>query len=106
MNNFNPNKKDKKFELNEGKKDIMDLLSSDQIENYIKSLSSPSFLGSIHLKKGTTPKARSIENLLKGELESKVNKSIKGSIFNPITKILIGIVIAFNIIWFTLLYFF
>jgi hypothetical protein len=108
MNESNDNYKktsNHDFEVNREKKDIINLLSSEQIENYIKNLSNPSFLGSIHLKKETQPNIQTIDRLLKEELESKVNNSIKSSIFNPITKILIIAAIAFNIFWFVFAYF-
>ncbi len=77
----------------------IDLCSSNHINNFIKSLSRPQFLGSIHLNKETTSNFSSVENLLKGELELKLNNSLKNIFFNPITKILILLTIAFNIFW-------
>ena len=81
------------------------LLSSSVIANSIKNLSNPRFLGSIHLKNTSRySNLSSVDNLLSGELELNVNKSLKNMLFNPITKILILLMIVFNLIWFLLLY--
>ncbi|MFW9897654.1 MAG: hypothetical protein ACFFDO_00135 [Candidatus Thorarchaeota archaeon] len=83
----------------------LNLLSSEALENSIKNLTNPRFLGSIHMK-NLRPNTNfsSIENLLKGELELKINKSLKNTIFNPIAKILIILMITFNIIWITIFF--
>lgn len=81
-------------------------LSSDYLHNIIKNISRPKFLGSIHLKNDTNNYNRSVENLLKGELEGKLTKSLKNEFLNPITKTLIILALVFNIIWFFLIYFF
>ncbi len=77
------------------------LLSSKQLEYQIKSLSAPKFLGSIHLQKemALNSSILPIQNVLNNELESKLNKSLKSTIFNPVTKILIVITLLFNILW-------
>ena len=81
------------------------LLSSSVLANSIKNLSNPRFLGSIHLKNTSRhSNISSVDNLLSGELELNVNKSLKNMLFNPITKILILLMIVFNLIWFLLLY--
>jgi len=81
------------------------LLSSSVLANSIKNLSNPRFLGSIHLKNTSRySNLSSVDNLLSGELELNVNKSLKNMLFNPITKILILLMIVFNLIWFLLLY--
>lgn len=85
------------------------LLYSNQLEKSIKNLSNPHFLGSIHLKNSNFVKFKSqnqIQNLLSGELELNVNKSLKNMLFNPITKILVLLMISFNLLWFLFLYFF
>ena len=81
-------------------------LSSDYLHNIIKNISRPKFLGSIHLKNDTNIYNRSVENLLKGELEGKITRSLKNTFLNPITKTLIILALIFNIIWFFLIYFF
>lgn len=82
------------------------LLSSEALSNNIKNLTNPSFLGSIHMKKTTqtTSNFSSVDNLLKGELELKLNKSLKNAMINPVTKILILLMITFNIIWITIFF--
>jgi hypothetical protein len=71
----------------------------------IKNLSRPPFLGSIHLKKEVNPGFNSIEKLIKEELELKLTRTLKNTLFNPITKILILLAIAFNILWVLFVYF-
>lgn len=81
------------------------LLSSNELDKSIKNLTNPRFLGSIHLKKSTTStNFSSVENLLNGELELKINKALKNSIFNPITKIMVLSMIVFNLLWIFFLY--
>ncbi|MBY8981923.1 MAG: hypothetical protein KGD57_03180, partial [Candidatus Lokiarchaeota archaeon] len=74
---------------------------SSQLDNIIKNLTKPRFLGSIHLEKQVNNNISSIENLIKNEHQSKLDKSIRNSIFNPFTKILIIIIVLFNILWFS-----
>lgn len=80
------------------------LFSSDALSNSIKNLSKPRFLGSIHMNKELVSNFSSVENLLNGELEMKLNKSLKNTLFNPITKILILITIIFNLVWLVLFF--
>jgi hypothetical protein len=81
------------------------LLSSEALENSIKNLTNPRFLGSIHIKNmSPTQNFSSVDSLLQGELELKINKSLKNTIFNPVTKILILSMIIFNILWITLFF--
>jgi len=72
---------------------------SNNLDYLIKKLSNPGFLGSIHLKKEMNPNYRQVENVLTIENESKLTRSLKNSIFNPVTKILIISAIIFNLIW-------
>ncbi len=75
-------------------------LNSYDFNSAIKSILNPKFLGSIHLKKGAMkPNTQLVENLMDGDVNLKMNKSLKSTIFNPITIILILIAIAFNLIW-------
>jgi len=88
-----------------GNIDKKPLLSSSALANSIKNLSNPRFLGSIHLKNTRRiSNISSVDNLLSGDLELNVNKSLKNMLFNPITKILILLMIVFNLIWFLLIY--
>ena len=87
------------------KKNKLDgLFSSDALSNSINNLSKPRFLGSIHMNKESVSNFGSVENLLNGELEMKLNKSLKNTLFNPITKFLILVTIIFNLVWLILLY--
>jgi hypothetical protein len=80
-------------------------LSSYDLNNFIKNLSHPKFLGSLHLKKeAMTTYNHTVENMVKGELEMKMNKSLKNTFLNPITLSLIFIAIIFNIAWIMFLY--
>ncbi len=88
---------DKKNKLN-------GLFSSDALSNSINNLSKPRFLGSIHMNKELVNNFGSVGNLLNGELEMKLNKSLKNTLFNPITKFLILLTIIFNLVWLLLLY--
>jgi len=88
----------------EKKKENTGLLSSDALSNSINNLSKPRFLGSIHMNKEFLGNFSSVENLIQGELEMKLNKSLKNTLFNPITKILILITIIFNLVWLLLLF--
>lgn len=88
---------DKKNKLN-------GLFSSDALSNSINNLSKPRFLGSIHMNKELVNNFGSVGNLLNGELEMKLNKSLKNTLFNPITKFLILLTIIFNLVWVLLLY--
>ncbi|MBY9005377.1 MAG: hypothetical protein KGD63_01330 [Candidatus Lokiarchaeota archaeon] len=74
---------------------------SNQLDNIIKNLTKPSFLGSIHLENQTDNNITQIENFIKTDYQLRLNKSIKNSIFNPLTKILIFIIIVFNVLWFS-----
>ncbi|MFX1380010.1 MAG: hypothetical protein ACFFA4_13045 [Promethearchaeota archaeon] len=76
-------------------------LYSNYLDNIIKSLSAPKFLGSIHMKRTTSPN-NSIENLVESELQLKTAKALKNTLFNPVTKILIILAIVFNLVWFLL----
>ena len=78
---------------------------SRQMENLIKSLSNPRFLGSLHLNKQLDKNYSSMEDIIKREYQSKLDKFMRNVLFNPFTKILIIIIVIFNILWFSLNYF-
>ncbi len=80
------------------------LLTSNNLDNIIKNLSKPRFLGSIHMKKETFTKSNLVENLVESELKSKMTNSIKNTLFNPVTKILIILAIIFNLFWLFFIY--
>ncbi len=94
---------EKDFELKkeENRKKI---LASNNLERSIEALSKPSFLGSYHLDRSLYPKNSSFNNILKDQLQLETNKSLKNTIFNPITKILIIAAVLFNIFWLLLVY--
>ncbi|MBD3256309.1 MAG: hypothetical protein GF383_14520 [Candidatus Lokiarchaeota archaeon] len=79
---------------------------SNYLENSIKNLNSPGFLGSIHLKEGSSIQNNRniIESMTKRELEAKVDKAVKSTMLNPITKVLILLMIAFNLFWIVYFY--
>ncbi|MCK4379831.1 MAG: hypothetical protein KAW51_01755 [Candidatus Lokiarchaeota archaeon] len=80
------------------------LLTSNNLDNIIKNLSKPRFMGSIHMKKETRINSNLVENLIESELKSKMTNSIKNTIFNPVTKILIMLAIIFNLVWLLFIY--
>ena len=82
----------------------INLLSTSEINTFIKNLSKPQFLGSIHLSKENNPNYRSIDELLKGQLELKLSKSLKNPFLNPITRYLIYVMILFNLLWLLFFY--
>ncbi|MFX0022486.1 MAG: hypothetical protein ACFE9S_09160 [Candidatus Hermodarchaeota archaeon] len=74
-------------------------LFSNHLNNIISSLSTPRFLGSIHMKNSSSTN-NTIENLVESELQLKTTKALKNTLFNPVTKTLIILAIVFNLIWF------
>jgi len=82
------------------------LIPSNNIENIINNFSNPKFVGSIHLKKEMNPNYHQVKDLLANELELNLAHSIKNTMFNPITKILILSAIIFNLIWVLAVYVF
>ncbi len=84
----------------------INLLSSNEINAFIKNLSRPQFLGSIHLSKEISSNQGAINDLLKGQLELKLSKSLKNPFFNPITRYLIYSMILFNFLWVLFFYIF
>ena len=80
------------------------LLTSNNLDNIIKSLTSPRFMGSIHMKKDTRTTSNMVENLVESELKLKMTNSLKSTLFNPVTKILIILAIIFNLAWLLFIY--
>jgi len=74
--------------------------------NYLfKNIAKPNFLGSIHLKNNTMDyNVQPVKDLLYNQRELELTKSLRNTMFNPITKFLILIAIIFNITWILLLY--
>ncbi len=73
---------------------------SNNPTKYLKSLATPRFLGSYHLKEATDPKYNAFSRIMKGELEIKYTKALRTAMLNPVTIALIIIAIVFNILWF------
>ena len=74
-------------------------INSNDPNNIIKQLRQPRFLGSYHLKQEVSSNFKPVENLLQGNLRLKENKSLKGTIFNPLTVGLMILAFAFNFFW-------
>jgi len=95
-------KTDKIFENRYTKK--FNLLSSEQINFFIKNLSSPRFLGSIHIKQETNHDPYLIESVINKNLEYKLSRTLKSPLNNPVTKFLLLLMIFFNIFWIIFIY--
>ncbi|MHA2284099.1 MAG: hypothetical protein ACXAC5_24940 [Promethearchaeota archaeon] len=78
----------------------------NNITHLINNLSNPKFLGSLHLKKEMNPNYHQVKDLLASEHELNLTRSLKNTIFNPITKVLILSAIIFNLVWFLAIYVF
>ena len=74
-------------------------INSNDPNVIIKQLRNPSFLGSYHLKQEIGSKYNSVNNLIPGNMRLKQEKSLKGTIFNPLTIGLMILAFAFNLIW-------
>lgn len=74
--------------------------------NYLfKNLTKPNFLGSIHLKNNTMDyKVQPVKNLIQTQHELELTKSLKNTLFNPVTKFLILLAISFNLVWILFMY--
>ena len=89
-------------------KDYEDVLNANKLRFFptsdynsqLKSLNNPRFLGSYHLKEENTPKYNSIKSLMKGDLDVKYAKALRGTLINPVTIALIIIALLFNLLWF------
>ena len=77
----------------------LNYFSSVNPNQFIKSLSSPRFLGSYHMNRSVTNTFSHINDLLKGNLEIKYTKSLRNIIFNPVTVTLIIFAVLFNFLW-------
>ncbi|MFX1273856.1 MAG: hypothetical protein ACFFBP_20810 [Promethearchaeota archaeon] len=114
MNQNNPNFKDQELNktssINTEEKaekrmtEKINLLSSEQINQFINKLSSPGFLGSIHLKKETGQNPSLVKSLLYKNLETNLTKSLKNPLNYPVTRFLILLMILFNILWILFFY--
>ena len=82
----------------------INLLSSEKIDFFVKNLSSPRFLGSLHMKQEINPNSRLIENVINKNLDHNLSRSLKNPLNNPITKYLILMMILFNFLWIIFIY--
>jgi len=80
------------------------LFTSNNLDNAIKNLTKPRFLGSFHLKQEPNANLYSVENLIESELKLKMTKSLKNTLLNPLTKTLIILAILFNLFWLLFVY--
>lgn len=80
-------------------------INSNDPNSIMKQLRSPRFLGSYHLKQEAGSKFKPVENLLQGNLRLKQQKSLKSTIFNPLTVGLMILAFAFNLFWFLQVFF-
>jgi hypothetical protein len=107
MSDFN-NKLDKVPDKPHVIRDYEDILNNNKINLFptsnhnahLKSLTTPQFLGSYHLKEAINSKYNSINTLLKGDIDVKYAKALRGTILNPVTIALIIIALVFNVMWF------
>ncbi|MFX0048088.1 MAG: hypothetical protein ACFE8G_07955 [Candidatus Hermodarchaeota archaeon] len=108
--NDNNKKKDIEKELSKARsiKDYEDILNNNKLHlfptidynSHLKSLITPRFLGSYHMKEQINPKYKTINTLLKGDLEVKYAKALRSTLINPVTIALIVIALIFNVLWF------
>jgi hypothetical protein len=80
------------------------LQTTNNLDNMIKNLSAPRFMGSVHMKRDTSPSSNIVTSLVENELNMKISKSLKNTLFNPVTKILILLAIIFNLTWLLFVY--
>ncbi|MFW9936107.1 MAG: hypothetical protein ACFFD5_00510 [Candidatus Thorarchaeota archaeon] len=78
-------------------KNRLDFLGSSNPNKIVKSLTSPRFLGSYHLKTDINPQFKSFQRLIKGEIDLKSTKALRSIVFNPLTITLIIIAFVFNL---------
>ena len=70
-----------------------------RFETSIKNLSRPRFLGSIHLRKDASHDINHVDRVMRGDKQGKLHDSLRSTAFNPITKLLILLMILFNVFW-------
>ncbi|MHA1670742.1 MAG: hypothetical protein ACTSV5_09200 [Promethearchaeota archaeon] len=73
--------------------------NSNDPNNIIKQLRNPRFLGSYHLKQEIGSKFKPVDKLLQGNLRLKQEKSLKSTLFNPLSVGLMILAFAFNLFW-------
>jgi len=112
MNERNKNQnKEKEQTKARNIKDYEDVLNNNKLHlfptsdynSHLKSLTTPRFLGSYHMKEETNPKYKTFNTLMKGDLEVKYAKALRSTLINPVTIALIVIALIFNVLWFFLI---
>jgi len=118
MNQINPNDKELAKKAIQVTKDIkiheenldnrisnkIDLFSTADINAFIKNLSRPRFLGSIHLREDTNLNKSPVNDMLKGGLQMRLSKTIANPFNNVITRYLVFLMILFNVLWILFFY--
>ncbi len=110
-----PNKKEKEYHKRLGvdgaKEESTDFdrrfgsITSYDFNYLFKNIAKPNFLGSIHLKNNTMNyNVQPVKDLLQNQRELELTKSLKNTMFNPVTKFLILLAISFNMVWILLMY--
>ena len=92
MNERNKNQsKEKEQTKARNIKDYEDVLNNNKLHlfptsdynSHLKSLTTPRFLGSYHMKEETNPKYKTFNTLMKGDLEVKYAKALRSTLINP-----------------------
>ena len=93
MDNNWRNKEDKSQQIEENSLTTFTFTDPNVL---MKSLMTPRFLGSTHMKEGLkSNNVVNIENLM----QNKIQMKLKGAVYNPITLTLIILALAFNLMW-------
>lgn len=118
MNQINPDDKELAKKVIHDTKDIeiheenlenritnkINLFSTADINAFIKNLSRPQFIGSIHLRKDTNLNKSPVNDMLKGELQMRLSKAIANPFNNVVTRYLVFLMILFNVMWILFFY--
>ncbi len=107
MNEIN-NKRDKVPNKPHIIRDYEDILNNNKLNLFptsnhnahLKSLTKPQFLGSYHLKEAINSRYKSVNTLLKGDIDVKYARALRNTIINPVSIALIIIALVFNVMWF------
>ncbi len=78
----------------------LNLFPTSNHNAHLKSLTKPQFLGSYHLKEAINSRYKSVNTLLKGDIDVKYARALRNTIINPVSIALIIIALVFNVMWF------
>ncbi len=78
----------------------LNLFPASNHNAHLKSLTKPQFLGSYHLKEAINSRYKSVNTLLKGDIDVKYARALRNTIINPVSIALIIIALVFNVMWF------